>query len=87
MAVQLGDVRLNGAGNLSVNLREQRQRISAVFGGSGSLSAVDTVIQLQVSFVSTSFLQAIADRSLAEMVGNPKARLVLAVEIKILPLT
>jgi hypothetical protein len=86
MAVQLGDARFNGAGNQSATIRA-RQIIVASFSGSSFLSAIDTIISLQVSFVSTSFLQAITDRSLAEMVGNPKARLVLAVEIEILPLS
>jgi len=85
MTVWSGDVQFNGAGNLSA--RNSRHSISVSFAGSSSLSAVDTIIQMQVSILATSFLQAIADRGLAEIVGDPKARLVLAVEIDILPVS
>jgi hypothetical protein len=87
MTVHIGAVNFGGAGNLSADTHPQRQRISVLFQGSGSLSAVDTIIQMQVSILSTSLFQANADRGLAEMVGDPKVRLVLAVEIDLLPIS
>jgi hypothetical protein len=85
MTVWTGEARLVGAGNASIATR-QRQLGRAIFAGSSTLSAIDTLIQFQTSFLCTSFLQAVADSSLADMVGDPKVRLVLAVEIGILPL-
>jgi hypothetical protein len=71
---------LQGAGLLS-SLSRQSQRVSARFTSATSLSAVDSIIQLQVNFLSTSTLTAIIGNPLTALVGDPKKRLVIAVEI------
>lgn len=58
----------------------------AIFAGTGSLSAVDSVISMQMSILVTSTLQAVATNSLANLMGNPKTRLVFAIEVGILPI-
>jgi hypothetical protein len=71
---------LQGAGSLS-SLSRQNQRVAAAFTSATSISAIDSIIQLQVSFLSTSTLTAIIGNPLIALVGNPKKRLVIAVEI------
>jgi hypothetical protein len=74
-----------GAGSLSCRL-PARTFITARFAGSGGLSAIDSVISIQVNIVCTSSLEAVVSNPLATLVGDPKHRLVLAVEIDMLPL-
>jgi hypothetical protein len=75
----------SGAGSLSCR-PQIPSFITARFAGAGSLSALDTILQVQVQIVCQSFLQAVVTNPLATLVGDPKKRLVLAVQIDILPL-
>ncbi len=63
------------------------QLVEARFAGSGSLSAVvEAIIPVEVSIIATSSLQANASNPLQNIVGNPKNRLVFAVEVGVLPI-
>jgi len=77
--------RFDGAGNLQCRV-PIRAFSAATFIGSSTLSSLDTIIQIQVSFVVHSLLQGIVTDPLAALVGNPKHRLILAAEIDILTL-
>jgi hypothetical protein len=96
-----------GAGSLSTNLREKVQRINVnfagagvisasfvqqqiiqtIFPGIGTLSADHSIVVMSVDFEVTSYLRAIISNPLTQLVGDPKARLVLAVEIDTIMIT